>query len=310
MMKFLVVGAGLAGCSAALELAENGVSVTLIDTADSIGGKVRSYGCKATEKCNNCGLCLATGLWEKVELHKNINIQLNTRLVDLIHENEKYTAVFDKRTADFDKVIIAIGYEPSFSDKSGLISGYQLEAMLANRTSSGFFEQPPESVAFIQCHGSRNMHEHTMYCSRVCCGYSTRAAKVIKHFYPDCRVVFFYMEMQQVAQGDYYQSLVDLGIEFVKCRPVEYDAKSVIYDDPSTGERKEKNFDLIVLSDGIKSNTQSGHISEIVGLRQDEAGFLQQVNNPDILVIGCASGPKNIAETYAESVAAAKEALI
>ncbi|MCL2421579.1 MAG: FAD-dependent oxidoreductase [Defluviitaleaceae bacterium] len=324
MMKVLVVGAGLAGCTTALELAENNVTVTLIDTAASIGGKVRHYGCKATDKCNNCGLCLAAGLWEKVDQHSHINMRLSTRLVDLSQENEKYAATL-KHTAgvvseNFNKVIISIGFlDSATAEKSGqsrIISGSQIEMLLRDRTSTGFLETSPESVAFVMCHGSRDCHEHTMYCSRVCCKYATRTAKAIKHFYPECRIVFFYMEMQMVAPGDYYQSLLDLGIEFIKCRPVEVNsngssAAHIVYDDPVSGKRLQDCFDLVVLSEGIKPNSQSRQVSEICELGQDKAGFLQYVNtnNPDIKLVGCASGPKDITETYAEAIAAAKEIL-
>jgi len=318
-MQILVIGAGLAGCVASLELADNGANVTVIDVADSVGGKVRHYGCKAADKCSNCGLCLAAGLWEKIENHNNITLHLSTQLIDLIQENGKCTAILKNTIVkDLDRVIVSVGFEPSSFKYSRdiIITGSQIERLLSNRTNSSFFETSPKSVAFIQCHGSRDYHEHTMYCSRVCCGYSTRVAKIIRHHYPECRVVFFYMEMQTVNQGDYYQSLLDTGIEFIKCRPVEItsDCKgfaSVIYDEPSSGKRMQDFFDLIVLAEGIKPNIQSLYLSEICEFGQDEAGFLQYINtnNPNVFLIGCASGPKNIAETYAESIAAAKEIL-
>jgi heterodisulfide reductase subunit A len=59
MKHALVVGAGIAGCSAALELARLGSRVTVLETAGRIGGRVLSYCCKATDSCSRCGVCVA-----------------------------------------------------------------------------------------------------------------------------------------------------------------------------------------------------------------------------------------------------------
>ena len=330
MTKVLVIGAGLAGCTVASELLTAGVHVILMDTGCDIGGKVRRYGCKATDKCNNCGLCLATGLWQKIENSKNLELHLLTQLIDLQRENETYIATLKNskgltRLEGITWVVVAVGFEPTavasggYVELSGnqerIITGSRLEAILLARTDTGIFATPPESIAFVQCYGSRDCHEHAQYCSRVCCGYATRAAKVVKHYYPGCRVAFFYMEMQIVNQGDYYQSLVDAGVEFIKCRPVKITGRcdgepaTVTYDDPATGKRSGDSFDWVVLSDGISPNAKSRQLAEICGFGQDETGFLHSAFYPNVVPIGCAAGPKKIEETYVEAAALAKKIL-
>ena len=59
MKPFLVVGAGVAGCSAALELAGQGHEVTVLEASAAVGGKVLDYCCKATDSCARCGVCVA-----------------------------------------------------------------------------------------------------------------------------------------------------------------------------------------------------------------------------------------------------------
>ena len=326
MTQVLVVGAGLAGCTVARELADNGMRVILAEASDEIGGKVISYGCKASDKCNNCGVCLTAGLWEGVTSNSGIEVLLSTRLIDLAQDGGKYTATLKsagkiKTIENLAKVVVSTGFEKSdldsfngfveLSNTDGIITGSQLESLFQERTVSELFETAPESVAFVQCYGSRDYREHSMYCSKVCCAYATRAAKAIKHFYPECRVVFFYMEMQMVNQGDYYQSLLDAGIEFIKCRPVSVTGgkpATITYDDPSSGKRVSDSFGMVVLSNGIRADSHARHISEICGLGQDTAGFLRYVSpdKPGVLLVGCASGPKKIDETYAESLAVAK----
>lgn len=59
MKHYLVIGAGIAGCTAAAELARLGHRVTLLESSGRTGGKVLSYACKATDSCSRCGVCVA-----------------------------------------------------------------------------------------------------------------------------------------------------------------------------------------------------------------------------------------------------------
>lgn len=59
MGKYAIIGAGISGCTAALELAGQGHEVTLLETKSVIGGAVLDYACKATDECSRCGVCAA-----------------------------------------------------------------------------------------------------------------------------------------------------------------------------------------------------------------------------------------------------------
>jgi len=332
MNHVLIVGGGMAGCTIAKELSENGVFVTIVEAADEIGGKVRGYGCKATEVCNNCGVCLAAGLWKKIDTNKNIEILSRTRLIDLTGKKGCFKAAVKnddgiKYIENLSNVVVSTGFKPgslknfnSFVELDGIkkiMTGSDLERLFKERTSDKLFGKPPSSIAFIQCYGSRDSKEKAMYCSRVCCSYSTRASKVIRSMYPECEIAFYYMELQMVNEGNYFQELKDLGVEFIKCRPVHIDGdKGIVeYDDPDTGKREARRFDIVVLSDGIHPTADADMIAEICGLCQDETGFLKyttglsETKDSGIFVAGCAGGPKKIEDTYAESASIVREIL-
>ena len=338
MSHVLVIGGGFAGCTIAKELSANGVFVTIVETAGGIGGKVRGYGCKATDVCNNCGVCLAAGLWDKVERDSNIEILKKTRLIDLSGGKGDFTAVIKeggsvRHITGISDVVVSTGFEPTsvesfngFVELDGtdrVITGSELERIFKGRGPVGpaaggvLFEKPPESVCFVQCYGSRDCKENSIYCSKVCCAYSTRAAKVIKHYYPECRIVFYYMELQMVSAGNYFQELKDLGVEFIKCRPVAVGGAggTVTFDNPESGRREDMRFDLIVLSDGIHPTEDSDRLAEICGLSIDAAGFLKYTTGPSeardsgVFLAGCAGGPKKIEEAYSEAAIAAGEIL-
>ena len=336
MPVVLIIGGGLAGAAAAREIAVSGRRTLIVEASDRLGGKVRDYGCKASDKCNNCGVCLTKGLWGSVENDPLIEIKFNTKLVDLTGNKGSYTAALRSGGVidyidNISDVIVATGFEQvskkgggfteigeALRDKKGsVISGSDIEELFKDRGGKRLFTKPPGSIAFIQCYGSRDRSEN-IACSKVCCAYSTRAAKVLKLFYPECRIVFYYMEMQQVMAGDYFDELKGLGMEFIKCRPIKITAGQPAYiefDNPETGRRERSGFDLIVLSDGIAPASDAGRVAEICGLGQTGDGFLKYVNGMDdvkstgIYIAGCAGGPARIEDVYADAVAAAKAIL-
>lgn len=328
MSHVLVIGGGLSGCTVANELASGGVKVTIVERTARIGGKVRSYGCKSTVKCNNCGLCLCGGLWEKVEKNPFIEIINNSKLTDVTGKAGDFSVIL--KTPDgaryingITSIVAATGFEESsaigghlqIEGKQGIVRGLELEEIFRGRSKDALFENAPESVAFIQCVGSRDKKEGSMYCSRVCCSYSTRAAKVIREYYPECHISFFYMELQPVSGGDYFLQLQDMEIEFVKCRPLKITAGEPVkveFEDFESGGPATREFDVVVLSEGIHPPKDADLTAELCRLGQDKNGFLNDGGNgrnSGVFVSGCAKKPGKIEETYSDSLAVAKEIL-
>ena len=98
--KGLVVGTGISGIRSALDLAEQGYHVTLIDKAPHLGGVLTQLDYQfPTDHCGMCKMlplverdassqyCLRKGLF-----HENIDIMLSTQLVALEGEPGKYQA--------------------------------------------------------------------------------------------------------------------------------------------------------------------------------------------------------------------------
>jgi len=327
MACVLVIGGGLAGCAAALELAGNGLEAVIVEKGDNIGGKVREYGCKSTERCNRCGLCLAAGLWEQVDKSGRIRILTGSTVSDIRGKKDDFTAYVKSggkliTLTGLKAVIAATGFD-DFSGNSGgvvemeagcnVLSGLSLEKLLSRRDTEGVFHDgAPKSIAFIQCFGSRDVKEKAPYCSRVCCGYSTRAARVLRKYYPEMRIVFFYMDLQQVENGSYYRVLTNENIEMVRCRPVKVRGgkeAAILYE--KTGEGiVEETFDMVVLTGGIHPSKDNERLAEILMLGTDGNGFLRSVKDgrtTGVFIAGCAGGPKGIEETYAQAILAARE---
>ena len=74
-----VIGAGVAGIAAALELANSGLSVYLLEREATIGGHAVHLCCKATDTCATCSACAAC---EKIlEVASRPDIKLLTNVV-------------------------------------------------------------------------------------------------------------------------------------------------------------------------------------------------------------------------------------
>jgi heterodisulfide reductase subunit A len=76
------VGAGVAGLSAASELADLDIDVDMVELSDFPGGHAIQYTCKATEKCVKCGACMVEEKLDRAVQHPKINIQTGTRIQD------------------------------------------------------------------------------------------------------------------------------------------------------------------------------------------------------------------------------------
>lgn len=73
-----VIGGGIAGITSALELANSGFTVYLIEKEATIGGQAATFCCKATEACTKCSVCLLPQKLNDIASHPQISILTNS----------------------------------------------------------------------------------------------------------------------------------------------------------------------------------------------------------------------------------------
>lgn len=88
--KILVVGGGVAGMRTALDLAEAGKNVVLIDTANAVGGLMTQLD--RTFPTNNCDLCTISPTLSEGNRNRLIDVKTLTRLDKLDGEAGNFTA--------------------------------------------------------------------------------------------------------------------------------------------------------------------------------------------------------------------------
>ena len=88
----LIIGGGVAGLSAAVELADLGIHVELIEKSNFLGGHAIGYACKAINNtCVKCGACMVEEKLQSAVSHPNIKILTGSQ-VQNISKNHRFTA--------------------------------------------------------------------------------------------------------------------------------------------------------------------------------------------------------------------------
>jgi len=327
----VIVGGGIAGITCADELAQAGLKVTLIEKEPEIGGWAADYCCKATDRCNRCFVCVSDKERENVRSMGVVTL-LTGRKVTAISKNDsgyiiKMSAGNDRQKAHADAVIFATGFTPFDATKKGeygyqryqdVLTGLDLERML--REKGNVFKpsdgEVPQSVAFIQCVGSRDDSIGHLYCSKACCAYALRMGRVIRNQNPETEIFFFYMDIQPA--GRLFDETLkacedDPKFHFVRAIPskvYQYYQKSGLMMrvlNAGTGEIEERFFDMVVLSIGMEPNEENKNVWEEAGFQVGDEGFLDPSTGKEgVFLAGTVSGPKDIER----SIMDAKQAVL
>ncbi len=173
--------------------------------------------------------------------------------------------------------------------------------------------QPPKSVAFIQCAGSRDMN-HLPYCSGICCLASIKQAQYVLEQLPECDVKIMFIDIRAQDRLDlFYQNAQELeNLTFIKSKVAvitEDEATKGLRlegEDTRSGEQLRLDVDMVVLATGMAPNTQG--LPE--GVATDDYGFiLADSGMPGFVGAGCARKPYNVAESVQDATGAALKAI-
>ena len=180
---------------------------------------------------------------------------------------------------------------------------------------------PPKKIAFVQCVGSREV-EHN-YCSSVCCMYATKEAVIVKEHAPDTDCTIFYIDLRAFGKGfeAYYNRARETGVRYVRCRPssireVPGTRNLLIRYQEEDGQIATEEFDLVVLSVGLRPTAEEAQLARIFDIAINEHGFAStkefsptESSRQGIYVAGLFSGPKDIPESVMEASAAASKVM-
>ena len=333
----LVIGGGIAGIRASEVLASPARKVYLVEKASSLGGKVKSFAKLFTEM--KSGPALIEQELDNLQENENIEVFTDSEVEQILGFFGNFEAKVirkrdgEERNLSVGAVILATGFD--LLDPTGL-SPYGYGEFDDVYTSLDFEEmnvpggptggkillkngKTPQSVAIIHCVGRKEKG----YCSRVCCLYSLKFARMLKSQLPDVRVSQLYSDLCIPGKSyqKFYEETKGLGIEFVRAAKTEVagGGKGVtVRYETETGSEGKLAVDMVILVPAMEPSKGTGKFAEMLGIPLDDEGFLareHQLLGPvgssvgGVYVVGCAQGPQSISESIVQSEAAAGKIL-
>jgi len=275
----LVVGGGIAGITAALDAANAGYHVLLVEKQPELGGFLR--GLKATYPTQAPYTEAARdGLAPKLrELtsHPLVSVFCSTTVTRTEGQPGMFEVTLETAGQTsvhrVGAIVLATGWKPYDPAKLTAL-GYGLPDVMTNvelekvaaagsivRPSTG---RPVESVLFIQCAGSRGK-EHLAYCSSVCCMTTLKQVEYIRAQNPQAKVYVIYRDI--ITPGPYekyYQKVQDHPLNFFtkgEVSGVESGGDgqvTVQVKNSLLGEDLQIAVDLVVLATGMVPNSADG----------------------------------------------------
>lgn len=98
----LVIGGGVAGLTAARDLARMGAGVLLVERQPFVGGHAARLTCKATDRCLKCNDCLVEQLLKEVSQEGGFKIRAGTEIRDLRRHGKTFEATLHSEPAYVD----------------------------------------------------------------------------------------------------------------------------------------------------------------------------------------------------------------
>lgn len=237
-------------------------------------------------------------------------------------------------------VVVATGFDLYGQQQLGeyglgaiedVLDGLQFERLCsASGPTKGKILRPsdhraPKDVVFIQCVGSRDPARHCAWCSKICCMYTAKHAKLFKHQVPDGRAYVFYIDIRSGGKGyeEFVQGVMEEDeVMYLRGRVSRVyqdgDKVRVFGTDTLSGQNVEIAADLVVLALAMQPSAGTAAIAKTLKISRDKDGFLAEAHpklrpvesvTAGVFLAGTAQGPKDIPETVAQASAAAAKAI-
>jgi heterodisulfide reductase subunit A2 len=326
----LIVGGGVTGMTAALQLADQGSKVYLVERAPVLGGLAKLI--RKTIDGDDVGTFI-NQLIKDVTAHENIQVLTRSIIVDhsgvagLFKTGIQTGSRMSYMQLNHGVMILATGALPNRPDVYGLGTHDSITTQL---DLDGIIEDEPEKInamnqlVMIQCVGSRENGNPN--CSRVCCQSAIKNALRIKAINPDVQIFILYRDIRTYGfMEDYYREARKQGIQFIRYsidnKPevkVESEKVSVFVDDILLGRKIQIETDCLALSTGIIADDETTEdMSMMFHLpRTQDNYFLEDhvklrpvdMSVRGIFIAGTAHSPKTIKESITQAYAVAGRA--
>lgn len=319
--KALVIGGGISGMSAALDLAAGGFPVCLVERSGELGGLLKHVTALPRGKDPRD---ILNETIKKVEENDLINVYLNSEVTSVSGSVGNFTAKIlshgKEDEIDFGVAILATGgneFKPDGYygyDGKRVITQLELEKIID--------EIEANTIVMIQCVGSREEEPPRTYCSKICCTEAVKNAIRIKERNPKTEVFILYKDVRTYGINELlYRDARDKGVIFIRYtdeqKPVVNEYVEVY--DEFIGQEIKIKPDLVVLSTPMVPNEDNDAVGKMFKVPLAPSNFFLEAHvklrpvdfaTDGVYLCGLAHGPKPIDECIAQASAAAGRASI
>ena len=339
----LVIGGGISGISAALELADAGKKVFIIEKSGKLGGNVANID--LTFPYMYSARQMIQPLIQRVKSHKHISVFIESEVKDIFGYVGNFNAnIFSNAGIEtelkFGNIIVATGLKPfnpskitnyGYEKLPNVITSVEFEKMLMNggiKTKEG---KIPENIAVIHCVGSRNEDYHN-YCSRTCCMTALKYANEVRSALPDSNIYQLYADMRAFGKGceEFYTQTSRKDIMFLmydqreelpeisKAQPDDNCEMIITMNEKLSGEKVEVPADLVILMVALEGREDAKDISHKVGVSLCGNEFFIEkhpkldpvaTTSDGVYVVGSCQAPKDIPDSVSQARAASARIL-
>jgi heterodisulfide reductase subunit A len=323
----LVVGAGVAGMTAALSLARHGYPVHLVEASGNLGGNARRLN--KTFRDEDIAAFL-TDLIRQVEAEPRLTVHLGASIQRVDGFVGNFSSVISQRdsqlTVEHGIAILALGAQESkpaeylHGEHAAVVTGLEMDELLRKQDPR---VQKAQNVVFIQCVGSRNAERP--YCSKVCCTHSIQSALDLKTLNPEINVYILYRDIRTYgAREDLYREARRRGVLFFRYDPDEKpqviandERVTVQFNDAIIGRNLLVDADILCLAAAIVPRDHQ-RLVQLFKVPVDSDGWLLEAHQKlqpvefateGVFLCGMGHYPKPIEESIAQAQAAAAKAL-
>lgn len=279
----MVVGGGIAGLTAAIEAAEAGYDVKLVEKSADLGGWLakqhRSIPTRAPyRELEETGV---EALISRVRGHERIKVFTSARTAEIKGAPGLFDVTLkpaDSKNGDIletfrvGSIVQATGWTPveprdalEWGRLDDVVLNVDVEEMVKKngkmtRPSDG---KEVKSVAFIQCGGSR-AKEHHSYCSSICCLTSLKQAVYLRERDDEAKAYIFYEFIRTPGQYEEFYKKVqnDPGVFLTKGQVTDVKRENgqlaLTVENAMPGDRIQVKVDMVVLAAGMKPNSADG----------------------------------------------------
>ncbi|MCD6391123.1 MAG: CoB--CoM heterodisulfide reductase iron-sulfur subunit A family protein [Dehalococcoidia bacterium] len=323
----LVIGGGVVGMEAALNLARQGFDIHLVEKEPELGGTLRSvYKLFPT---NQEATKLIKLFVEQIEKHPKIKTYLSSKVKEVTGFIGNFDVNLDGKGGaskfNVGTIVVATGADklkPVGQYGYGKMSNVITQLELEERMKKG--EPLGQNVVMVNCVGAR-IPERT-YCSRICCMTAIKNASLIKESNPEARVWILHRDLMTygVDFEKYQRRAMEMGVRFIR---YSLESPPEVVGDGKVerikvyhelwGKDIELPCDMLVLTTPLIAGEDNQDISKMLKVSLDEFGFFLEAHlklrpvefaMDGIYICGSARWPTDVAEGISQAFAAASKA--